>query len=228
MSRLLLFDIDGTLIKTSGVGRGAINQAFEELFGVPAICDGMRFDGRTDRGIFYEALAKGEVPVHEHDQAFERLVAGYLARLDQELRDKGGVVFPGIVELLEALAGEPAAVGLATGNLREGARKKMVHFGLWQHFAGGGFGDAVHERTSLVASAIVEVAAARQFAADGANAIVIGDTPLDVAGALANGARCLGVATGSYSVDELLASGATWAVPDLTDTNRMVDILVRA
>lgn len=229
MTPILLFDIDMTLIRTRGVGRAAMNNAFAELFGIASITEGMRFDGRTDRGIFFEAMKKIGVVETEHDAVFGSVSARYLELLEHELKvTQSGVVLDGVTDLLGALAGQDAAVGLATGNLREGARLKMEWFGLWQHFCGGGFGDHVHERTSLVANAVREIAEVRGIPADPARAIVIGDTPLDVAGALTNGARVLGVATGAYSEEELLASGATWTATSLADTPRMLDILLNA
>lgn len=229
MTPILLFDIDMTLIRTRGVGRAAMNDAFAELFGVASITEGMRFDGRTDRGIFLEAMLKIGVAEEEHDTVFGSVSARYLELLERELAvTKSGIVLDGVTDLLAALAGEQAAVGLATGNLREGARLKMQQFGLWQHFCGGGFGDHVHERTSLVANAVREIAGVRGIEADPARAIVIGDTPLDVAGALTNGARVLGVATGAYSEADLLASGATWTAATLADTPRILDILLNS
>ncbi len=227
MTPILLFDIDMTLIRTRGVGRAAMNGAFNDLFGVERITEGMRFDGRTDRGIFLEAMQRVGIAESEHETAFTSVSARYLALLERELAvTEVGIVLDGVTDLLEALSGEQVAVGLATGNLREGARLKMTQFGLWHHFCGGGFGDDVHERTSLVANAVREIAEAKGIEPDPARAIVIGDTPLDVAGALTNGARVLGVATGAYSEADLLASGATWTAASLADTRRMLDILL--
>lgn len=219
---LLLFDIDLTLIATSGAGRMALDRAFEQVIGVPRATDGVRFDGRTDRAIITEVLER-----HGHPAArFSEVRDAYLVHLPAALAEQGGQVLPGVEPLLDALRRELPGIGLATGNLREGARRKLSHFGLWQHFAAGGFGDDHADRSRIVAAAIDALAAAVGVPADPASARVIGDTPLDVAAALAVGARPVGVATGRYTEAELRAAGAEHVLPGFTDLDRALAVLL--
>lgn len=223
MPRLLLFDIDQTLIRTAGAGRLAMDRALEDVLGIPEVSKGILFDGRTDYGIFLEALGR-------HSDAPASLLPGmqaaYLRYLPDALQQKGGIVLDGVPELLDALDAEGAAMGVATGNMRDGAAAKLGYFGLWERFRGGGFGDHVLVRSELIVAGIEDIAREHDIEPDPANAIVLGDTPLDVEAALSAGATAFGVATGRFSVDELLAAGAHHAVADLTDTNAIVDLLL--
>jgi phosphoglycolate phosphatase len=223
MPRLLLFDIDQTLIRTAGAGRLAMDRALEEILGIPDVSKGILFDGRTDYGIFLEALSR-------HSDAPADLLApmqeAYLRYLPAALEEKGGIVLEAVGELLDALDAEGAAMGVATGNMREGAAAKLGFFGLWERFRGGGFGDSVSVRSELIVAGIEDIAREHGHEPNPANAVVLGDTPLDVEAALAAGATAIGVATGRFSVEELLASGAHHAVADLTETQRLVELLL--
>ncbi len=226
MARLILFDIDLTLIQTAGAGRAAMETAFERLYGVAGATAGVSFDGRTDRAIFIEIIERHGVAAGAVDRAFEEFAEAYLAEFPRSLAEKGGRVLPGVPELLDALDRELPGFGLATGNLRRGAAVKLGYFGLWERFAGGGFGDNHTVRAGLVKAGIAELAEVLRVEADTANTIVLGDTPLDVEAAHRAGARALGVGTGRFTVDELLAAGADFAVGDLSDTGRMLEILL--
>lgn len=225
MARILLFDVDLTLVKTLGAGRGALDEALTDLFGIAQPTKGILFDGRTDRAIFTEALERHGLLDGDADAAFWRLANAYLERLPAWLRRTDGVVLPGVHELLDALAASHAGVGLATGNIRRGAQTKLGHFGLWKRFVGGGFGDERPVRADVVRAAIDEVAAAIGVDPDPADAIIIGDTPLDAEAARAAGARSLCVATGSYSVAQLEDGGADFVLPDLSDLDAALAIL---
>jgi phosphoglycolate phosphatase-like HAD superfamily hydrolase len=225
VARILLFDVDLTLVKTLGAGRGALDQAFGDLFGISEPTKGILFDGRTDRAIFTEALDRHGLLDGDADTAFWQLANAYLERLPAWLGRNEGVVLPGVRELLDALAASHAGVGLATGNIRRGAQAKLGHFGLWERFVGGGFGDERPVRADVVRAAIDEVAAAIGVDPDPADTIIIGDTPLDAEAARAAGARSLCVATGSYSVAQLEDGGADFALPDLSDLDAALAIL---
>ncbi|MGK2966303.1 MAG: HAD family hydrolase [Tepidiformaceae bacterium] len=226
MPRILLFDIDMTLIRTGGAGRKAIDAVFAEAFGVENPTAGMSFDGRTDHAIFMETIARLGAEV-EPSAVYSRMAAAYVERLAATIGASDGHVLPGVTELLDRLAAErTAAVGLATGNLRRGAAIKLGRFGLWERFAGGGFGDETPVRAEVVTQAMVDVAGTAGVAAEPRATVVIGDTPLDVEAARTAGMLCLGVATGRFSVDELLAAGADWAVPDLGETERVLKVLL--
>ncbi|MFN8616618.1 MAG: haloacid dehalogenase-like hydrolase [Dehalococcoidia bacterium] len=228
MPRVLLFDIDLTMVKTQGAGRAAMELAFAREFGIEKATEGILFDGRTDRGIFFETLERhgrgGEALIPN----YARFAEAYLELLPGWIVQKGGgVVLPGVHDLLAALeTRDEAVLGLATGNMRRGAAHKLGHFGLWERFAGGGFGDDHTVRADLVRAGIEELAGLFSFDPDLANVVVLGDTPLDVEAAHAAGARALGVATGRFSVEELKASGAEFAVQDLSDTRAVLEMLL--
>jgi len=159
------------------------------------------------------------------EAAVSAFAEAYLAEFPRSLAEKGGRVLPGVPELLDALDHEVPGFGLATGNLRRGAAAKLGHFGLWERFAGGGFGDSHSVRAELVRRASPSCEALR-VGADPANTIVLGDTPLDVEAAHRAGAKALGVGTGRFTAVELLAGGAEFAVDDLSDTARVLEILL--
>lgn len=127
--------------------------------------------------------------------------------------------------LLDALDERGQKLGLATGNIERGARVKLSHFGLWERFVAGGFGDTTPVRAQLVRAGMEALAAATGLDPDPANTIVLGDTPLDIEAAHLVGTRCLAVATGSYDAGALDAAGADWVLADLPDTDRVLDIL---
>ena len=221
MARFILFDIDLTLIKTNGAGRHAMDEAFTELFGVADPTSGISFDGRTDRAIFTDALRKHGLG----DDRYEECISGYLARLERSVALKGGEVLPGIAAVLDALRESHAAVGLATGNFRRGAELKLGHFGLWERFAAGGFGDGKLIRADVVAEGMRALAAAMGEAPEPSETLVIGDTPLDIEAAHAAGAKALGVATGSYSEEQLREAGAEFVLRDFSDVAGAVSVL---
>ncbi|MCC6388801.1 MAG: HAD family hydrolase [Dehalococcoidia bacterium] len=225
MARLLLFDIDMTLIRTHGAGRGAVNTVLARLSGVEEATAGMRFDGRTDRAIFLEALGRHGLGGADPERAFEAFVADYLAELEKSLEVLGGVVLPGVPALLDALDARGQLLGLATGNMERGARVKLTHFGLWERFAAGGFGDHTPVRAEVVREGIDALARVIGCDPDPSATIVLGDTPLDIEAAHLAGTRCLAVATGAFDVDALRAAGADWVFADLSDTTRVLDVL---
>ncbi len=223
MVRLLLFDIDGTLILSGGAGRSAMAEVFAEEFGLPNL-DDVPIDGRTDRAIFEDALALAGVD--STPATLDRMIAAYLKRLPTVLPRHDGRVLDGVVDLLDALATTDAVTGIATGNVARGAEIKLRHYGLWERFRAGGFGDVSSDRTEVVAAGIEALARAGGVNHAAATFIVIGDTPRDVTAGQAAGARVLAVATGSYSEDALRESGADFVLPDLRDTEAALAILL--
>ncbi|MCY4639103.1 MAG: HAD family hydrolase [Chloroflexi bacterium] len=220
--RLLLFDIDGTLIESGGAGRAALAGAAAAELGLTGLA-GVAFAGRSDRAIIQDVLALADV--EPTPAAVDRLAAAYLARLPGTLSSHRGRILGGVVELLDALRESPAALGLATGNLRRGAELKLRHYGLWERFPAGGFGDHSPERPAIVTEAIRALAAARGVEPSPARAVVIGDTPHDVTAGRAAGARVLAVATGRHAEEDLRESGADLVLPDLTDPAAVLDFL---
>jgi phosphoglycolate phosphatase len=217
---VLLFDIDGTLIRSGGAGLAALRHALHQLHGYSGTTDAIDLRGRTDPGILHELLLLAGVESTPHHH--ERLTAAYLAALPTLLRERGGVVLPGVVALLEALAGR-AHLGLLTGNSRAGAMHKLAYFGLDHHFAFGGFGDVHHDRDDVARAALAD--ARRHVGAVHEGQVwVIGDTPSDVRCGRAIGARVLAVLTGWHPRDEMLACGPDVLLDDLSDTQRLLQL----
>ena len=191
---VLLFDIDGTLVRTGGAGKTAIEAALVEDFGVVLQAEEVPYSGRTDRAISTDLLVgHGLDPT---DANIDRLIDRYIARLPAALNAVPGQVLPGIEEILSVVANiGHIRVGLLTGNVRRGAERKLGHFGLWDKFAFGGFGDHSTDRDDVARAALAD---ARAYCGDvtPADVWVIGDTPLDVSCARAIGANVVAVATG--------------------------------
>lgn len=229
LDQLVLWDVDGTLLDPAGFGRQAMHSAFERLFGLPVTAR-VAFAGRTDRAIVRDLLAQlGPEHADRRDRAdHENALQDLAATLAEEQRHAfvtgGGRALPGVVEALAALAELPGVVqSVLTGNMRRIALVKLSASGL----AGlldldvAAFGDDHPVRADLVdvARGLAERAYGVEFT--GASVLVVGDTPLDVAAALARGATAVGVATGSFSEAELRAAGAHTVLPDLTDLPRL-------
>lgn len=222
--RVILFDIDGTLITTGGAGREALNTALANEF---AVADPYQVDlsGRTDRGICRELFDAHDIP-HTHEN-WERFRNAYLTGLQYHLQTRPGQVLPGVRELISGLRNTPrVALGLLTGNVREGARRKLSHYALDEHFSFGGFGDTHPDRDDVAREAIAAARAHCQAEIAGDQVWVIGDTPLDIRCARAIGARVIAVATGAFTVDELHPFQPDVVVQDLAQTLELLEILV--
>ena len=227
MTKLILFDIDGTLVLTGGAGLRAMNRACEHLVGHQNALDGVTLAGRTDWIILDDALARNGLAL---DPALlSELRRRYVEHLREEIELPGkGVkaMMPGIRELLDALAPrEDMALGLLTGNFEEGARIKLQHFDLWRYFRCGAFGDDASDRNHLVPVAMQRARDCGLVDPSPSDVFVIGDTPHDIACARAVGATPIAVATGSYSVDRLRAAGADFVFKELSDTGSVVRVL---
>lgn len=214
--KIILFDIDGTLVRTGGAGKLAMESALCAAFGVDAVRDTVEYSGRTDRAIAADLLAAhGRVPSPANVAALQ---AAYQDRLPAALRDRPGEVLPGIRELLAAVAGRAdVLVGLLTGNARAGARLKLDHYGLWEVFACGGFGDDVLDRDDVARAAVADAARHLGRAVDPGELWVIGDTPLDVGCARAVGATAVAVCTGWHPRAELADCRPDHLFDDLSD-----------
>jgi phosphoglycolate phosphatase-like HAD superfamily hydrolase len=190
---------------------------------VTELHDKVPYSGRTDVAIGRDLLrVHGVEPTPENQR---KLRDAYLANLPNSLRTKGGTVCPGIPELLAAVAARPGVVlGLLTGNVGQGARVKLGHFGLWDFFACGGFGDEHHDRDDVARSAL---ACAREHVGrhvDPAEVWVIGDTPLDVSCARAIGANAVAVATGWHPLEELARHEPDFIFNDLSDHSHLLTV----
>ncbi len=219
--RLLLFDIDGTLIDSGGAGVYALREALRERWGITDDLRGIEIAGRTDVGIARQILrSQGLAESEEKIATFLDLYAQGLVR---ELPRRAGRVLPGIGELLPRLQARMQNVlALLTGNIERGAKLKLEHYGLWQFFEFGAFADDHHDRNELgpFAQKRAREMHAVDFAADAID--VIGDTPHDIACGKAIGAHTIAVATGQFSRDEL----AKYEPDELLEDFSAIDALI--
>lgn len=204
---LWLFDIDGTLVDTGGAGMRALQEAAAECFGQQG--PPLDLAGSTDLGVLAGIFSHfGQ----SHDERLvERYFEIYHRRLEWNLKHGGfpGRVLDGVFDLLDSLAARPeVTVGLLTGNTALGASVKMKHFGLDRHFAFGAYGCDFADRNRLGPVALERASKHSGRSFDPADVLVIGDTPKDIACAHAIGVKCLAVATGSFSADQLREAGA--------------------
>jgi len=226
MRRLVLFDIDGTLL-WGGPAKHAFVDAMTETYGTPGDFEGVSFAGKTDPQIARELLAGTGMSDDEIMGGFDDLWSRYLAYLEARLPEDPVSVLPGVPELLDALGAHgDVGVGLLTGNIVGGARLKLNSGGLWGRFTFGSYGSDHEERDELPGIAVDRARELWGEVVSPEDAIVVGDTPRDVACGRAGGTRTLAVATGSFSVAELAASGPDHVIEDMSSTMEVLDLLV--
>jgi phosphoglycolate phosphatase len=225
--RIVLFDIDGTLLLTGGAGRRAFLAAAEDVLEKPVDDSKVAFAGQTDQAIMKSLLAQNGFP--DHDPALSDTVfARYLVHLDGEIERGAFRLCPGIRELLDAMERDGEFLtGLLTGNIELAAHRKLSHVGIDSAFKFGAFGSDHIERDCLVPIARARAGRVAGCAAADAPVVVIGDTPLDVQCARAGGARAFAVATGLYDRDGLAACKPDVLCDDLSDTPGVIRILRR-
>lgn len=231
MSKLVLFDIDGTLLLTAGAGRRAIVAALGEEVDDPRAFEGIRFDGKTDPQIVAEMLEAAGQPESRESERVRRLCLRYLGLLALELDrpTTRTTLMPGVESLLDRLEARPGVVlGLVTGNLAEGAALKLRSGGIDPaRFRVGAYGSDAAHRPMLP-----EIAARRAEPffgriPGGPEVVIIGDTPEDIHCGQGISARAVGVATGSYSVSDLAACAPHAVFEDLSDTESVMDAILR-
>jgi phosphoglycolate phosphatase len=222
--RLLLFDIDGTLIHSGGAGVHALKSALTERFGITDDLHDIEIAGMTDSGIVVSILNKHKIPAtNENVSAF---LDSYVHFLSLELPRRAGKLLPGVLELLEKVKTRRHLVlALLTGNVSRGAQLKLEHYGVWHFFEFGAFADDHHDRNRLgtVARARANEKHGRQFSESEID--VIGDTPRDIACGKAIGARTIAVATGTWSRDQLTKYEPDFLIDDFSDVEGIINTL---
>lgn len=229
--RLLLFDIDGTLMISHGAGRRAMMRAYEEVFGTAGDAETMEMAGMTDPLIARAALAAHGFSPAEVDALFPELwrrYAGHLAReLAQPANGRHAEAYPGVRQLLSRLhARDDVVLGLLTGNIEVGAWLKLGYLGLDRFFTFGAFGNEGPERDKLPAVAIRRAELETGYRFTGREVVVIGDTPADIACGRHLSVRTVAVATGPFDEETLRAAGADVVLPDFRDTEQAVAALL--
>lgn len=221
--KLVLFDIDGTLLESGGAGTRALNYAFRDVFSVENAFEGIRMSGKTDIEIIKEAMARRD---GAHEDKIPPFIEAYLKHLRVEIENPLRRLKPGVdkaINILNVLDG--AGLGLLTGNIEEGARIKLEPFGLNEYFSIGAFGSDNEDRVKLFPIAVERFCCRFRVDVKYKDCVVIGDTPRDIACAKPYGAFTLAVATGSYTATELLTSGADLVMTDLADTGFLLRAL---
>lgn len=226
MKRLLLFDIDGTLVR-GGPAKGAFHTALMEAFGTAGDIEVHSFDGKTDPQIARELLRGAGLADTDIDAGFPRLWDRYLHHLGERLGAHPMSVLPGVARLLEELSGRAdVAMGLLTGNISRGAELKLRSVGIFDHFRTGSYGSDSELRDDLAPIALRRAREAWNVDFDPSDTWVVGDTPADIRCGRVGGTRTLGVATGRYGAGALAAAGADEVLEDLSDTGRAVALLL--
>jgi phosphoglycolate phosphatase len=223
--RLLLWDIDGTLLSTGGAGERAIRLATRDVLGADDDLRTIEIAGRTDAAIARQVLHKYGVPLT--DETIAEFLNAYIRNLAEQLPLTSGRVLPGIGELLPRLAQDSrVALGLLTGNLRRGAKLKLSHYGLWEYFGFGAFADDHHDRNELGRFACERGGAHHRTTFEPIETFVIGDTPHDIACGRVFCARTVAVATGGYSMEQLAGHRPDLLVADFSDVQRALEMLL--
>ncbi len=222
--RLLLFDIDGTLITSGGAGEGALLDAVKQRFGIQEDLHGITIAGATDAYIARMILEKNSLPASPEN--ITALLDGYLSFLSARLTQHKGYVLPGIISLLDRLRqGKDCVVALLTGNLVRGAQIKLSHYGVWDYFEFGAFADDHHDRNELPRFACARALEAHGEEFPPERVFVIGDTPRDIECGKVIGAKTVAIATGNYSRSELLEHKPDFLFDDLSDTDAVITVL---
>jgi phosphoglycolate phosphatase len=224
--KLVLFDIDGTLVSTGMAGADAMQLAFAELFNIPNGFTGIDLSGKTDQAIFQEALERHQLG--SHTQFLEVFHERYIPHLRRTLQEpeRPRRLMPGLPHLLDVLASRADLIlGLLTGNFAIAAQLKLESFHIWHYFQLGAYGSDHSDRNALVPIAQQRTRQALGHEIPAQRVVVIGDTPRDIACAHAHGACAVAVATGNYELEELQRHQPDYCLADLSDVPTMLRIL---
>ena len=222
--RLLLFDIDGTLITSGGAGENALRLGIQDRFGIDEDLQGIEIAGRTDSGIARQFFAKHSLPDTPGNTA--SFFEGYLSHLPRLLSEKSGRLLPGIIPLLDALtAREDVILALLTGNLERGAKLKLTHYGVWDYFEFGAYADDHHDRNQLGHFAKARAKEHHGIEFPPERIYILGDTPHDITCARAIGAKAVAIATGQFTHAQLAPHTPDFLFDDLGDVPAVISAL---
>ena len=225
MRRLILFDIDGTLVR-GGPAKSAFLGAMADTYGTVGDPERVSFGGKTDPQIAREILTEAGLERAAIDDGFPTLWERYLSRLEPALQTHPMAVLPGVHQLLDALARlDDVALGLVTGNIAGGAKLKLDSAGIWDRFEIGSYGSDHEERDELPSIALGRAKERWGRTIEARHALIVGDTPRDVACGRACDIRTVAVATGTYAAEALLAAGADHVLEDLSATDHVITLL---
>ena len=223
-TKLILFDIDGTLLTSGGSGERALRMALKDRFGHDEDLKHVEIAGRTDTGIARRILEKhGTPPTPEN---ITRFLDGYLHYLSDELKHSQGRLLPGILQLLNVLRTRPhLVIALLTGNLSKGAEIKLTHYGIWQYFDFGAYADDHHDRNELGKFARARALEKHGVEFSPEDIFVIGDTAHDIECGRVFGAKTVAIATGNFSREQLAAHHPDFLFDDLANVDEVIATL---
>lgn len=225
MNKLVLYDIDGTLITAGGAGTRSLNRAFHRLFGIEEAFRTISMAGKTDPQIMREGLKLHGL---DHlDGNVDKMIGQYLFFLKEEIENPMRHIMPGIQESLDLFGDRGITIGLLTGNLEKGAKIKLSPFGIFDYFNSGAFGSDHEDRNELLPIAI-EKYKKQGLEFSPKDCYVIGDTPRDVQCAKVHGAYCIAVATGPYSVDDLRNTEADIVFESLENVEKCYSFIMNS
>lgn len=225
--KLVFFDIDGTLVLTKGAGKLALGQVFSNEFGIKDPKLDIDFGGRTDRSIARELFEINGIKWG--DEQLLQLFTAYLTSLEEHLEKGHGELLPGVLDLLVQLKTLPDVdVGLITGNVEQGAYKKLAQFDIDHFFAFGGFGDNQELRDDIAKEGLVRASQHTGHTYNAEYITVIGDTPHDITCSDAIGAKCIAVKTGYSHPDSLVAANPYAILDDLSNTENVLRLILRS
>lgn len=227
--KLVLWDVDGTILSAQGAGRRALSRALEQVYGTSGAMGGFDFRGRTDISIVLELMCGAGLAADAVRASMGDCFEVYTRALADEIGDGRRVrVLPGVSDLVARLSATPSVVlGLVTGNIEDGARIKLMPTGLWPHFRTGAYGSDHADRRQLPSLAARRAHALTGHAFRREDVLVLGDTPADVECARAFGAVAVAVATGQHSRDELAAERPDMLFESFADVDAAIAAFLR-
>ena len=227
MRKLVLFDIDGTIMNTDSGGASSCQETLQEIFNRPVSLDDYMMSGKTDTQIVLELMEREGVDRDVTTENLDAIYDGYIDRLNREVAVWDPEICPGIPVLVESLSQmDEVLLGLLTGNIKRGAEVKLNQIGLWSYFKTGAFGDRAPERKLLpgIAQKVAEEQIGKRF--EKKDIVIIGDTPNDILCGRDLNVKAIAVATGSYDVETLGSYDPDYLFEDLSDTDRVVEAIM--